>query len=158
MIDILAATWTKCWVCIKVISFATNLFVGWDTMYINETLMTRSFSSVFCKLMSNFSHEILLEKIRSNLSDEEIIQWTDELSDESIRVNVDGTYLDHDKPTDPHMNRQHYSLHKKRHLTKAVLYCFSSGFIAQVRISSKSSIRLLFEGHIFLKYLVKIIQ
>ena len=97
--------------------------------------MKKDFASVFCKLISNFSCEILLEKIQCNLSDEEIIEWIEELDDEMIRINVDGTYLDHEKPSDPLMNRHHYSLHKKKHLTKAVIYCFTAGFIIQVNVN-----------------------
>ena len=104
----------------------------------SDTMMRQNFASAFCKMMYSSSCEILHEKIKSNPTDQEIIDWVDDLTDERIRINVDGTYLNHEKPTDILMNRTHYSLHKKTHLTKAVVYCFTSGFIAQVstRVSS----------------------
>ena len=105
----------------------------------NEYMMTRDFASCFCKLMSTQTCELLLEKIRQNPTDQEIVDWTNELSDDKIRINVDATYLNHQKPSDIIMNRTHYSLHKKAHLTKAVVYCFTSGFIAQVFETNKLS-------------------
>ena len=98
----------------------------------SEYMMTRNFASCFCKLMSTQTCELLLEKIKQDLTDQEIVDWANSLSDEKIRINIDATYLNHEKPSDIVMNRTHYSLHKKAHLTKAVVYCFSSGFIAQV--------------------------
>ena len=101
-------------------------------MYLNEDQLTGDFASCFSKLCNTCTCEELLEKIQSNLTDQEIQEWTNTLTDSKIRINVDGTYLNHVKPTDPVMNRSHYSLHKKTHLTKAVIYCSTSGFICQV--------------------------
>ena len=94
--------------------------------------MTSDFASCFCKLMSTQTCELLLEKINQDPTDQEIVDWANSLTDEKIRINIDATYLNHEKPKDIVMNRTQYSLHKKAHLTKAVVYCFSSGFIAQV--------------------------
>ena len=98
----------------------------------SETMMKQNFASAFCKMVFSCSCEELHEKIKSNPTDQEIIDWADGLTDDRIRINVDGTYLNHQKPRDIVMNRTHYSLHKKAHLTKAVVYCFTSGYIAQV--------------------------
>ena len=70
--------------------------------------------------------------MNQNLTDQMLRQTVESISDNRIRILVDGTYLYHERPGNIISFKEAFNAQKNRHLTKLHIYASSNGWIFKV--------------------------
>ena len=117
-------------------SFTTD-FLGWDQRQLNPEFLLSDACTTLQKCKESMTSADILDyyKTFSDLNDEHIQDWVRGLMSSNIVIAVDASYLYCKKPDDMIQVKKLYSMHKKRHLTKFMLYVSSKGYIFDLSTS-----------------------
>ena len=111
-------------------SFTTD-YLGWQQTHLKTEFLLGNACTALQKCKETFSSEDILNyyNMYQNEEDEVIQLWSKQVLAKDVFIAVDASYLYCRKPDDMHYVKKLYSMHKKKHLTKFMLYCSSMGYI-----------------------------
>ena len=117
-------------------SFTTD-FLGWRQSHLKPDFLLGDACTALHKCEESLSSLAILDyyKSFSDTLDENIKIWSDGMIAKNLSIAVDASYLYCKKPDDMDYAKRLYSMHKKRHLTKFMLYVSSMGYIYDLSTS-----------------------
>ena len=117
-------------------SFTTD-FLGWRQSNLKPYFLLGDACTTLHKCKESLRSKDLLDyyKLFADLDDVHIETWAKGLIASKLSIAVDASYLFCKKPDDMIHVKKLYSMHKKRHLTKFMLYVSSMGYIYDLSTS-----------------------